>query len=132
MNVMKEAHRMTREFFKNVPSSKMSYAAILKENLKQAHKEYKAMQKPVENTIKVNEIASVLAADIDSDWYSVVGTCTNVEGETVYVRFGCASEKASQSEAAYYFDSKNGYTNIDLTVIVYGIEKANKEYKVIA
>lgn len=44
MNVMKEAHKATKEFFQRVPSSKMSYHAIFKENLKTAHKEFKAMQ----------------------------------------------------------------------------------------
>lgn len=43
MNVMSIAHKMTREFFKRVPSSKMSYRGIFKENLVAAHKKYKAM-----------------------------------------------------------------------------------------
>lgn len=44
MNIMAQAHKATKEFFQRVPSSKMSYRAILKENLITAHKEFKTMQ----------------------------------------------------------------------------------------
>lgn len=58
MNVMKKAHEMTKEFFNRVPSSKMSYAGILKENLKQAHKEFKTMQLTTEaQLLKADTIA---------------------------------------------------------------------------
>lgn len=84
MNVMKKAHEMTREFFKRVPSSKMSYAGILKENLKQVHKEFKAMQLTTEaqllkaDTIakfekRIEELSAILKGPDAQKYMVVVG-----------------------------------------------------------
>lgn len=77
MNVMKEAHKATKEFFQRVPSSKMSYHAIFKENLKTAHKEFKAMQEanPFIKMIKdcENRIAELEAIEHRDGYIVVIG-----------------------------------------------------------
>ena len=86
MNVMAQAHKMTKEFFKKVPSSKMSYAGIFKENLVLAHNEYKAEceASPVE-------------------WYSVEGHVIDEEtGKQVPVGFGSFHASCAAADILFY------------------------------
>lgn len=128
MNVMAQAHKMTREFFKRVPSSKMSYAGILKENLIITHKEFKVMQ--AQKTIKLALIGSTFEANKDATWFSVEGTATDSEGNRVHIGYS-GSTIGVQSEADWYFCRSNGFTNIDLYACVWGLEDVKESFKII-
>jgi hypothetical protein len=125
---MKEAHKATKEFFQRVPSSKMSYASILKENLVTAHKEFKAMQ--AQKTIKLSLIGSTLEADKDASWFSLEGTATDSEGYQVRVQES-GGTLSVQASADWYFNHTNGFTNIDLYACVWGLEDVKESFKIV-
>lgn len=112
MNVMAQAHKATKAFFQRVPSSKMTYQGIFKENLIQAHKEYKTMQ--AQKTIKLAVIGLTLEVEKDATWFSLEGTATDSEGNKIVIGEGGSHAYVVQHGADWYFNYNNGFTNIDL------------------
>lgn len=134
MNVMAQAHKIVKATLAQLGSLRVpfkgQYAVMLKAALKQAHKEYKAMN--TQKTIKINAIASTLANDyFHATGYAVVGTVVDSEGNTVHVGESSGSEMRMENDAAYYMNSKNGFKKQDLWLQLYGVEGVIESFKIV-
>ena len=132
MNVMKRAHELTvrRHNAKLLNGiNPAPYKVLFAVALKDAHKEYKAMNQE-QTTIKVCDILETLKADTKSTGFAIVGTVVS-EGQLVHVGESSGSEGRMQSDASYYMNSKSGYSKQDLYLEFYGVHGCKKSLKIV-
>lgn len=127
MNVMAQAHKNTKLFFQAQPMSSFTYAQVFRDYLKQAHKEYKAMT----NTVKASEIKATCMSDTAATDFVIEGTAIDSEGGLVHIGFSSGNEAAAQSEAEYYLTQGNGFTKVDIYLVMHYVNKGPKEFKIV-
>lgn len=90
------------------------------------------MTAKTEQTIKVNAIAKTLANDyFDATGYAIVGIVIDSKGSTVHVGESSGSEMRMENDAAYYMNSKNGFSKQDLWLQLYGVHGVMKSFKIV-
>lgn len=129
MNVMAQAHKATKEFFASVTQTGLSYATVLKIKLRVKHREYKAMTKV--NTVKATDIKAVCIADTSATDFVIEGTAVDSEGGQIHIGFSTGNEAVVQKEAEYYLNSDNGFTKVDMYLVMHYVNKAPKEFKIV-
>lgn len=130
MNVMVQAHKATRKALAQLAENVvMTYAAMFKLALKQAHKEIKAMQ--AQKTIKLDSIYKTLCNNLHATGFGLQGTVTDSEGNKVNVGEFSGSEMKIQNDADYYMSIANGFTKQELFVVMWDLEDAKESFKII-
>jgi len=110
MNVMTQAHKMVKTLIAKLSCGaryKGQYAGMLKLALKEAHKEFKAVQaqaKPL--TVKLAVIGLSLAVEKDATWFSLEGTATDSEGNKIVIGEGGSNAYVVQHGADWYFNTQ--------------------------
>lgn len=132
MNVMAQAHKMVKTLIAKLSSGsryKGQYATMLKLALKEAHKEFKAMQ--TQKTIKLAVVGITLAVELDATWFSLEGTATDSEGNKITISEGGSNARTVQHGADWYFNHNNGFTNIDLNACRWDYKNDKESFKII-
>ena len=127
MNVMAQAHKDCKA--RIAAGNPNRYADLFRVALRQAHKEYKAMQ--TQKTIKLADIATILEADLDATGFSLEGFVVDCDGGLVPVGEYSSQGQTIQQGASYYMNSSNGFKAQDLHVTLHGLENAKQIFKII-
>lgn len=127
MNVMKEAHQIVRETIAACASVKLNYRSLFRAALIDLHRKFKEMT----STVKSSDIKSACTADTSATDFVIEGTAVDSEGEQIHIGFSTGSEGAAQKEAEYFLNSSNGFTKVDIYLVMHYVNKGPKEFKIV-
>lgn len=137
MNIMAQAHSDTRDYMAQqarivhaafVP---LTYRQVFKAMLINCHSHYKLKVKAMTNTVKVNAIKETCISDTAATDFVIEGTAVDSEGEQIHIGFSTGNEGAAQREAEYYLNLDNGFTNVDIYLVMHYVNKGQKEFKIV-
>lgn len=137
MNIMAQAHSDTRDYMAQqarivhaafVP---LTYRQVFKAMLVNCHAHYKLKVKAMTNTVKVKAIKETCISDTAATDFVIEGTAVDSEGELVHIGFATGNEGSAQKEAEYYMNLDNGFTNVQIMLVMHYHGKSVKEFKIV-
>lgn len=134
MNVMKRAHQLTikrwnAKLLNGIQPA--SYKVLFAIALRDAHKEYKTMIANKTTTVKVTDIKQMCIADTSATDFVIEGCALDSEGMQVDIAFSTGNESVAQKEAEYYLNSENGFSKVDIYLVMHYVDKNPKEFKIV-